>query len=151
MRIIPIILSLVIAVAISGCKNKPANALEKDLPKTAGACTKEDVKLAINPNNHNFPKQMDECASSAMGNEKKTTKCLKTLYPNLSDHCASCFGKMASCSSSNCAFKCMFGHFSDGCLTCVNTNCRDTKKDEAFSLIRCTGLDLKQLPPSKPR
>ena len=113
------------------------------------ACDDSDVKLAINPKNKKFPKIMDTCASDAWGDASKTTKCLKKQYPQLSDKCAACFGKMADCSASNCKFKCMGNHFSDGCLACVENNCRGTVKDSKFSLTNCTGLKAKQLPPKK--
>lgn len=139
-----IVFSCFLVLDLSGCKKKTANA------DTGGtACTEHDVKLAINPNNHHFPKQMDKCASDAWGDAKKVSACIKTHYSGLSDACANCFGEMASCSASNCKLACLSDHFSDKCLDCVNTNCRDNKKDEHFSLIQCTGLKPSELPPKK--
>lgn len=131
-----------------GCKSKPAPGQGHLKGKEDAACTADDIKLAINPNNHQFPKQMDECASDAWGNAKKTTKCLKTKYAALSDACARCFGEMATCSASNCKWKCIGDHFSEKCLACVSSSCRDAQKG-SFSLVECTGLKPNELPPSK--
>ena len=115
-----------------------------------GACNESDIEQGINPTNQNFPKQLDKCASDSWGEEEKTTKCIKGQYPKLSDPCAGCFGKLIGCSTSHCKSSCLFNHFSDACLECVDKKCRDVSKDNSFSLITCTGLEKNQLPPSKP-
>lgn len=140
-----IFLGFTALILLSSCEDEDAQAAKGH----EKVCTAADMKLAINPNNAQFPKQMDKCASDAWGDEEKTTKCLKKLYPSLSSGCASCFGKTASCSASNCKGKCLFNHFSDGCLSCVNTNCKQIKSDNSFSLISCTGIKEKELPPNK--
>jgi len=116
-----------------------------------GACTEADKENGINPTNQNFPKQLDRCATDSWGEEDKTTKCLKGQYPALSDGCAGCFGKLIACSTAHCKSKCLFDHFSNGCLDCVDKKCRDNTKENSFSLIACTGLEKDQLPPVKPK
>jgi hypothetical protein len=143
-----IICLLAIGSAIFGFQGCQRKSSEID-PPAKGGCTEEDVRLAIHPNNHDFSKQMDKCASKVWGNAKKTTQCLKKHYPALSQSCADCFGEIASCSASHCKLACIGNHFSDKCLECVNTNCREMKKDDSFSLIQCTGLPANQLPPGK--
>lgn len=126
-----------------------AKEQKQEAKKISGACNSDDTKHAINPNNKDFPKEMDKCASKAWGDEKETITCLKKTYPKLSEGCVTCFGKVAACSKAHCKAKCMFNHFSDGCLDCVESNCRDDKKGNDFSLIKCTGLQPAQLPPRK--
>lgn len=130
--------------AWAGCKKKVFG--DEPTQKHAGACNENDIKLAIHSHNKKFSQQMDKCASDAWGNEEKTQKCLQTHYPNLSDGCANCYGKMAACGASHCKFKCLSNHFSEACLNCVNKNCREEKKDNSFSLITCTGLKDTELP-----
>lgn len=141
-----LLLVFVLALGLTGCHKK---AVVKDPPAAGHACSKADIKLAINPNNHKFPHQMDACASETWGDAKKTAKCIKKSYPTLSDSCATCFGEVADCSASNCKWKCLSDHFSDGCLECVNSHCKVVDKKNDFSLITCTGLSPKQLPPNK--
>lgn len=115
--------------------------------REVGLCSASDRKLVIHPNNKEFTKNMDKCSTDAWGNSEKTTKCLKTHYPKLSDGCAKCYGEMASCGASHCKWKCFTNHFSEGCLACVNQNCRDIQKNAgSFSLIKCTGLKANELP-----
>lgn len=134
-------------LTLSSCDAPQAEAAASKTPGAkAAACTKDDVKLAINNSNHEFPKILDSCASKAWGKALKTGDCLKKHYPTLSVACTSCFGKMAECSASHCKLKCLMNHFSDKCLACVNSNCRDTK---AGSLIECTGIKADKLPPQK--
>lgn len=161
MKIIRIILiaacSVVVLLATS-CDTQKAEAgslqakeqkQDKKESKKNSGCNSDDTKHIINPNNKDFPKEMDKCASKAWGDEKETIACLKKTYAKLSDGCVTCFGKVAACSKAHCKAKCMFNHFSDGCLNCVETNCRDDKKGNDFSLVKCTGLQPAQLPPRK--
>lgn len=136
-------------IVLPACRTPEANAEEKKAIASSAGCNANDIKVAINTNNHEFPKQMDKCASASWGDEEKSTKCLKIHYPALSRSCALCFGKMASCSASNCKAKCLFNHFSDGCLNCVSKYCRDKHKKSSFSLVECTGLAPDKLPPKK--
>jgi hypothetical protein len=130
---------------LSGCESE-SNADPKDI---TDACTGKNDKMAINPDNDSFPQQMDKCASPSWGNAEKTAACLREIYKSLSDRCAACFGRVAQCTAKNCKLKCMFGHFSDECLSCVNSHCQQKNKDNSFSLFECTGLNASQLPPSK--
>lgn len=130
------------APAASAAQPKPSAG-------SGGACNENDIKVAINPKNHKFSSVMDDCATSAMGNAESTAKCLKEHYKGLSEGCASCFGQTAACSKSNCAFKCLTNHQSEGCLSCSHEYCTDPKGKSDFSLVKCTGLKVKQLPPKK--
>ncbi len=109
-------------------------------------CNAADVKVAIHKHNSKFKNQMDGCASGAMGNVDSTAACLKKVYPTLSEGCANCFGEMAGCSASNCTGKCIFNHFSEGCVACVKDSCWRTQQGGGFSLVACTGLSLDKLP-----
>jgi hypothetical protein len=144
-----LIIGYALILGLTGCRSKLTKADGRSHNKDPEGCTTEDIKLAINPSNHGFPKQLDKCASDAWGNADKTSKCLKIHYPALSETCVGCFGKMASCSASHCKFKCISDHFSEKCLNCANTNCRNEKKNGSFSLIECTGLKPNELPASK--
>lgn len=145
-----IMTGLALFLVLANCnKITPQAEAAKIKDKDGGECTTADVELAINPKNNNFPTQFDKCASKAWGNAEKTSACLRKHYPALSQGCAACFGQTASCSASNCKFKCFTNHFSDACLSCVDTSCRDHKKDGSFSLMECSGLAKDKLPPSK--
>lgn len=125
------------------CKKGEAITADDAVKKSASVCTPHDQKIAIYPKNEKFKKIMDKCSTNAWGNGPKTKECLKKKYPQLSEGCADCYGKMASCGASNCKWKCFSNHFSEGCLACVNTHCREGK---TFNLLRCTGLKVHELP-----
>ncbi len=131
-------------LGLSSCKKEAiaANAAAKE----GGQCSASDRKI-IPPHNKEFGKKMDKCSTDAWGNSEKTGKCLKAHYPKLSDGCVKCYGEMAACGASHCKWKCFSNHFSEGCLSCVNKNCRDEQKNsKSFSLIKCTGLKVNELP-----
>jgi hypothetical protein len=126
---------------LTSCKRGEAGGTDDSIK--AGACTANDKKVAINPDNKAFKNIMDKCSTDAWGNAKDTAACLKKNYPTLSAGCADCYGKMADCGASNCKWKCFSNHFSAKCLSCVNSHCRDGK---SFSLLKCTGLNAGELP-----
>ena len=112
-------------------------------------CNASDVKMGINKDNHRFPDQMDNCASSSWGNTEESATCLRKDYPGLSEPCIMCFAQMAHCSAQNCKTACIMTHMSDGCLRCAESNCRDLKAGSSFSLETCTGLTAVELPPHR--
>ena len=140
MKTFYLIFSCLLVFGLTNCTKSVA------VEKRTGACNANDIKVAINPQNKKFAKQMDKCSSDAWGNAEKTSKCLKEQYPEVSNTCLNCYGQMAACGAANCKMKCFSNHFSEKCIECVNQNCRDEKKDNSFSLIKCTGLKANQLP-----
>lgn len=130
----------------SSCTPK-ANADDKSIAHITKACIKDTA--IINPKNHQFTKILDSCASKVWGDEEKTTQCLISHFKDLSKLCATCFGQTAACTAKNCKIKCIFDHFSAGCLDCVNKNCREEGASK-FSLVTCSGLKKDQLVPTKP-
>ncbi len=117
--------------------------------KIKGKCSARDIKTTINPRNHQFPKIIDKCASSNMGNAQETTQCLRKALPKLSEPCASCFGQMAYCTKESCLWKCISDHTSKTCLSCSESYCAGPVKGKGFNLNTCTGLKAHQRPPSK--
>ncbi len=113
-----------------------------------GACTANDIKIAINPYNSDFASTLNSCATADIANVTETSGCIQEDFPGLSDTCASCFGQVAYCTKENCLWQCIFNHASSDCISCSETNCRNPQVS-SFSLEKCTGLTASQLPPAK--
>jgi len=126
---------------------KGADPADPPEPAKKHGCNTLDVKLAINPKNHKFTKQVDHCATSSWGGVQETADCLKKVYPGLSESCSLCFGKEAHCAVENCVLPCIFNHTSDRCAKCARTNCSDKQSNGKFSLETCTGLSVNEMPP----
>lgn len=108
---------------------------------TPNLCTAGDKSEFVYRKNISFAKQWEVCGREAWGNSTDTTKCLRRVYPNLSENCAACFGTHASCSKSKCFWTCGFGSDSS-CQDCSNTYCTP-------ALATCTGVAENDIPKKK--
>lgn len=150
-------LGLMLAATAIGCVHVPKThdeAAAAKLVSPAGqfekkGCNTRDRQLAINPKNHEFTQQVNDCANSSWGGAQATADCLRQVYPGLSESCSLCFGQEANCAVRRCVFPCIFSRGSDACAKCVRYNCSEKQKNGEFSLSTCTGLTVDQMPPRK--
>ena len=84
--------------------------------------------------NNQFFNNIDTCTSQAAGSTDLTsnvTNCMTTVYPNLSQSCAQCFGEDVDCGATNCRVPCQNNSNGSECQSCLQP-CSNT-------LSTCTG------------
>lgn len=111
------------ALAAAAAVPPPAaeTTLRPDTEPVQGKCNEQDLLRYTRSGFDGFDKDMQDCSVPCLATSACTASCIANR--DYTKPCARCFGDLAWCTGSRCAFQCMFGN-SQGCRDCAHQTCR---------------------------